>query len=221
MNSAQYEEICRCYIAEQFGLRVEDVRSLKIPNPRRPNLPAYQHQIDHYWETGNHAALYLNIANAKWRGSDKVDQPEILLLAKVRQDVGAHKAFMITSTGFTEGAIAAAKHEGIALHLLNPAFDVSALPSQDASAMQGRLSELAATSEKPMYLHEIVHRGVDVAESESVLSRPISVGTTNPAAVPSVRTTALPAAPTNRSMGGAPRHGDIGGGRGFGPITKK
>ena len=67
-----------------------------------------KHQIDLYWETEDAISLHLHIANAKWRGSDKVDQPDVLLLQKVKEKVAAHKAVMITNSEYTKGAIAAA-----------------------------------------------------------------------------------------------------------------
>jgi UDP:flavonoid glycosyltransferase YjiC (YdhE family) len=38
---------------------------------------------------------YINIANAKWRSSSKIEQGEVLLLNQVKQKVAAHKAMMI------------------------------------------------------------------------------------------------------------------------------
>lgn len=46
MDSDQYEELCRHFIAEKVGLRAEDVKSVSIPNAKRPGLPEYKHQID-------------------------------------------------------------------------------------------------------------------------------------------------------------------------------
>ena len=158
MDSVQYEELCRHFIAAKFALSLDDVKSVRIRNPRRPKLPAFEHQIDLYWETGNEISLYLNIANAKWRGSEKVDQGEVLLLDKVRQEVGAHKAFMISSVGFSAGAKAAAKHHGIALHTVAPAFDVSALPSGDRAAVRAALHSMASSSSQPIFNHSIEHR---------------------------------------------------------------
>ena len=87
MNSKQYEELCRFFLAQQLGIGVEKVISVSIPNPTRPDLPAYKHQSDLYWETEDAISLHLHIANAKWRGSDKVDQPDVLLLQKVKEKV--------------------------------------------------------------------------------------------------------------------------------------
>ena len=101
MNSQQYEELCRFFLADKLGVSTDEVRSARIPNPRRPGLPEYKHQIDLYWETGNELTLYLNIANAKWRSTRKVDQGEVLLLQQVKQKAGAQKAVMITNSGFT------------------------------------------------------------------------------------------------------------------------
>ncbi len=103
MRSEQYEELCRFFLSQKFGVPVDEIKSGSIPNARRLDQPEFQHQIDLHWETGTDLTLYFHIANAKWRSTDKVDQPEVLLLKQVKQDVGAHKAVMITSTGFTAG----------------------------------------------------------------------------------------------------------------------
>src|SRR5687767_7267719 len=100
MDSDQYEELCRHFVARELRLSLDDVKSARLPNPKRPDLPAYSHQVDLYWETTDPITLYFNVANAKWRGTDKVDQGEVLLLQQVRQKLAAHKALMITSVGF-------------------------------------------------------------------------------------------------------------------------
>lgn len=160
MDSEQYEELCRHFIAEQAGLPAENVRSIRIPNPRRPGLPEYQHQIDLYWETGDDTALYLNIANAKWRGSARVEQGEVLLLQQVCQQVAAHKAFMITNIGFTAGAVAAAKDHGIALLRVAPTFDISVLPRRDRTAIQTALRDMASQANEGLYSLHVVNRGL-------------------------------------------------------------
>ena len=160
MNSDQYEELCRRFVADKVGLPSDAVKSVKIPNPIRPGLPEYQHQIDLYWETGSDIALYLNIANAKWRGSAKVDQPDVMLLQQVRQKVAAHKAFIITNVGFTEGALAAAKDDGIALHIVAPTFKASVLPTGDRAAIQATLQMLASGGLGAIYSHRVEHHGL-------------------------------------------------------------
>jgi hypothetical protein len=160
MDSNQYEELCRHFIAEQTGLRAEDVKSIIIPNAKRPGLPAYQHQIDLYWETGDAIAAYLNIANAKWRGTEKVEQGEVLLLQQVRQQVPAHKAFMLTNVGFTAGAVAAAKDHGIALHIVTPNFDASELPRGDRIAIQEALRNRASQTTGALYSFHVENRGL-------------------------------------------------------------
>lgn len=171
MNSKQYEELCRFFLADKLGISCDGIQSAEIPNPRRPGLPEYKHQIDLYWETGDEVALYLNIANAKWRSKDKVDQPEVLLLEQVRQKVGAHKAVMLTNVGFTAGAKAAAQDTGIALHIVQPNFDYKSLPQQKIVVIQTRLQQLAANTEKPIYLHNVVYKAFDLA---TVQSKPLA-----------------------------------------------
>jgi hypothetical protein len=164
MNSRQYEELCRYFLAEKLGMSVEQIQSIHIPNPTRPELPEYKHQIDLYWEIESELVKYLHIANAKWRGDDKVDQPEVLLLQQVKQKVAAHKALILTTQGYTKGAVAAAKDEGIALHIVKPNFDFSILPIQSQIAIQAKLQEIASASNQPVFLNEVVHKAFDFRE---------------------------------------------------------
>lgn len=229
MDSDQYEELCRHFIAEQTGLPVEDVKSVSIPNPERPGLPVYRHQIDLYWETGDPIALYLNIANAKWRGSASVEQGEVLLLQQVRQQVAAHKAFLITNVGFTAGAIAAARDHGIALHLVAPNFDTSGLPRGDRAAIQGALRDRASQTTGSLYSHHVEHRGLGF-QGEAPTSNPVE----NPSVAPSratyeTRVVQPPARSVsgpsvNRAVGGGESRGGLGassGTRGGGGFVKK
>lgn len=144
MNSTQYEELCRFYISRMLRVEIDSIRSGHIPNPIRQNFPPYEHQIDLYWETEDAVSRYLSIANAKWRGTSRVDQPEILLLAQVRQKVSAHKALMITNSSFTRGALAAAQDDRIGLHIVTPSFDRLLLPERDKDGIQKVLAEIEA-----------------------------------------------------------------------------
>ncbi len=85
MNSQQYEELCRYFLADKIGINIDQIKSVHIPNPKRSDLPEYKHQIDLYWEIETELSAYLHIANAKWRSSAKVDQPDVLLLQKVKE----------------------------------------------------------------------------------------------------------------------------------------
>jgi hypothetical protein len=180
MTSEQYEEICRRFIAEEEKLPIDHVRSVRVPNPTRPGLPEYAHQIDLYWETGSSIATYLNIANVKWRGIAKVEQGEILLLQQVRTKVAAHKAFVITNLGFTAGAIAAAKDEGIALHVLEPESALAALSIGDREAIQAQLAQIAGHGRGPIWTHRVEHRGLGFdASSGPGVSEPATGTTSN------------------------------------------
>ncbi|HKI16947.1 MAG TPA: restriction endonuclease [Isosphaeraceae bacterium] len=227
MTSKQYEELCRFFLADQLGVAVEGIASVLIPNATRPNLPSYKHQIDLYWETGDALCHYLNIANARWRGSSKVDQPDVLLLEQVKNDLNAHKAVMITSSGFTSGAEAVAQHKGIALHIVRPDFDFSGLPLQDATAIQQQLTTIAASSPQSIYSNEVVHRAFDLGALEFTVIRPSAPGPApmySPAPVQGYVTRVMPP-PPNRMIGGGgpgvyrggfPGSMNRGGGPGFG-----
>lgn len=138
---------------------------------------------------------------------------------------------MITNVGFTAGAIAAAKDDGIALHVVEPSFDISALPRGDRAAIQGALRDMAARTAGSLYSHHVEHRGLGFG-GESTASGP-----TPSSAVPrrprpvvyETRVVSSPAQqvsgpPTNRSIGGGETRGGDGPGpssRGGGGMVKK
>jgi hypothetical protein len=109
----------RFFLAQKPEISVGEMKSAHMPSPTRPGSPEHKHQTD------------LNTVNAKCRTSDKVDQPDVLLLQQVKQKVGAHKAVVLTTAGFTASAEAAAQDEGIALHIARPNFDSSLLPARN------------------------------------------------------------------------------------------
>lgn len=172
MTSKQFEELCRLFLANELGIPVEEIHSGEIPNPKRLDLPDYEHQIDLFWKTEDRIATYFNIANAKWRSNSKVDQPDVLLLQIVREKVSAHKAVMITNSGFTAGAVAAAKDDGIALHVVEPCFDYSSLDPKNPTIIQGQLQSLAQDISKPMYSNQAVHRAYPLAGTETAITAP-------------------------------------------------
>ena len=174
MNSQQYEELCRYFLADKLGISIDQIKSVHIPNPKRPDLPEYKHQIDLYWESETELSAYLHIANAKWRSSAKakVDQPDVLLLQKVKEKVAAHKALMLTNQGYTAGAIAAAKDDGIALHIVKPNLIADNLPIKDRAAIQENFLASSSVSKKPIYMHEVVHRAFDFSEIQEAPVHP-------------------------------------------------
>jgi len=156
VNSKQYEELCRFFLSAELGLSPDEIKSGHLSSATRPELEPYKNQIDLYWETEDAVARYLNIANAKWRGADKIDQPEVLLLQQVRQETGAHKALLITNTGFTSGATAAARQHRIGLHIVKPEFATSALPKDDRPEIVTAIGQIAGRG-RP-YAHQIIQK---------------------------------------------------------------
>jgi hypothetical protein len=155
MTSRQYEEPCRFFIADQLQMPVEHVLSLEIPGAGRGGIGRYSHQIDLLWVTGNNVTRYVNIANAKWRCTyAKVRQADVLLPGKVKEKVGAHKAVLITCNGYTREAGAIARDEGIALIMVQPAFNARQLARYDRRVIIDQIQELARTS-KDIYMHQI------------------------------------------------------------------
>jgi hypothetical protein len=221
MNSVQYEELSRFFLAQKLGIPLDDIRSVDIRNPKRPDLPEYKHQIDLYWETEDDVAQHIHIANAKWRSSDKVDQPDVMLLQKVKEKVAAHKGVMITSTDFTTGAVAAAKDEGIALHIVRPDFDTSLLATKDRQLILAKIQELASARTQPVFEHTLIHKAFDLTETAATgqaptQSSPVSYPTATPTSYPNKMFTGYsqkggPATGGRGSAGGpATRGGDSG-----------
>lgn len=165
MSSIQYEELCRYFISKKTGLPINKILSVRIPNPKRKDLPQYSHQIDLYWETDNAVCLYLNIANAKWRNNEKVKQGDVLLIQQVKQDLSAHKAIMITNTGFTSGAVAAARDKGIALHIVQPTIDTSVLEKKNRTLIQSKIQELTSSLSQPIFKHNVIYKAFELTES--------------------------------------------------------
>lgn len=212
MDDKLYEELCRLYLADQFGVPVEAIVSRFIESPQRPGEPKVRHQIDHYWETGSDAVLYVNIANAKWHTTDKADQGEVLAVHAVKEIIRANKALLITSTDFTSGARGLAAQHNIGLHVVRATFDHARIPLGDRAAMRAAITSLAT---KP-YTFEVVHRGLDLGERPAPVapaSRPAPAYTTRELTGYTTREGPGPGS-TNRSLGG-------GGGPGGGGIITR
>ena len=221
MNSKHYEELCRYFVAEQLGLPLSAIQSLRVPSPERQpeswhtNLGRYAHQIDLYWETSNGTVKYVNIANAKWHGSGKVNLEDVLLLQQVRRKIGAHKAMLITNTDFGSGARRAAADEGIALLVLRPVFDPALLDADPRVHVQDRFQELAAAG-ATIYGWHVVQKGLGGAGSVAEvlgLASPLAQGGAGCQAYPTRSMTGpVRAPPASGSAGGncggyATRHG--------------
>ena len=161
MNGPQYEEFCRLSLSNILKIPVEVIESRRIKAATQPGLSEYTHQIDFYWEEVN-VALYKNMADAKWRGdSKKVPLREIRNLQQVKNEIKAHKAWLITNTDFTRTTRNFAKNNEIALLIIRPNFDYTTLHSKDRPTMQTQLQEFFDSTEVP-YVHDIVHRAFDL-----------------------------------------------------------
>ena len=156
MNAMQYKELCRHFLSETLGVARHKIESRRMPAPARPGEKARVRQVDLCWEMETELGSYLTIADAKYRGQFKIDQDSIVSLQKVKEDVGAQKAMIITTTEFTEGAVETAKHFGIALHILRPAAEFKRLHKSDRQLMQQHLAKLTKRNPAPRYQHAVV-----------------------------------------------------------------
>jgi hypothetical protein len=94
-----------------------------------------------------------------------LDQPEVLLLQQVKEELDAHKAMMLTNVGFTGGAIAVAQNKGIALHIVRPDFNINLLPGKNRADIQAKLQQIERESGRPVFKHQIVHKAFDFIET--------------------------------------------------------
>ncbi|MDE0316411.1 MAG: restriction endonuclease [Candidatus Poribacteria bacterium] len=168
MNGTQYEEFCRLFITHELGIPIEKIMSDNIPSAIRPGLDEYKNQIDLCWEYEDKLTRNFTIVNAKWRSSekDKVDQPDVLLIQQVKQEIAANKAMIITNTDFTSGARKAAKNHGIALHIVCPDSEhaVLNLHPKDRETIQIQLRESFNNIKRP-YTHVEVNKAIDSGEN--------------------------------------------------------
>jgi hypothetical protein len=199
-----------------------------MPNPSLPDRPEYDHQIDLYWEEELELTKYVNIVNAKWRGTRKVEQGEVLLLKKVAENVKAHKAVMITNSGFTEGARAVVESEGAALHVVRPQFNYASLERKDRALIRTQIQALAGVPGGTMYTHEIEFKAFDLAERRNEPPRAPALGHPGWIVTGGYENKMIGGPPANKAGGGGisnkavgpPSSGRGGGPRGGGSETK-
>lgn len=174
MTGQQYEAFCRFVIAHQLQIPAYKVVSRHLPGHGREDRPAgYELQIDLYWETTDKFVHYVNIANAKWRTNACVGQEDVLLLQKVKEKVAAHKAFLITNSGFTSGAIQVAEADGIGLLVARPEPDCRTLASTRPDLVVGTMWFLAQKRKRPYSFH-VITKGF-----EPMLTGPATEATTH------------------------------------------
>ncbi len=167
MTSKQYEELCRYFVAGLFQIPINRVRSIDAANAGPTQLLSCAHQIDLYWEIETPAARYLHVANAKW-AARPVELGDVLLLQQVKTQVGAHKAILMTNLGFTPGVMTAGLEQGIALYLVQPAFDYRRLHRSDAAIIQSQLqSQARLRSGQPVCIHELILKGGQAAAQQA------------------------------------------------------
>ncbi len=161
MNGTQYEEFCRRFLANELKIPIEKIRSDMIPNATLPGLTQYSQQIDLWWQDENDLIEHINIADAKWRSSAKVEKGDVEKLLQAKEGIRAHKAMMITNNGFTKGAMSVAENHRIALHIVHPNFDYVILDPKNRKTMQTQLQDFFNIS-KPVYMHVEVCKGIDL-----------------------------------------------------------
>jgi hypothetical protein len=191
MTSQQYEELCRQFLVETLHLDPQQIYSGSMENPRRLGLPRFAHQVDLCWETETDLLRYLHIANAKWHGPRfQVQLPDVLLLQQIKLKLGAHKGILLTNTGYSEGALAAALDEGVALYVVRPEFDGELFAGSQPQKWREQLqAHVRQTPSRPLYSYQLILKGTPA------LAAPTPIGPAGPrAAAPPVQAPVTPGA---------------------------
>ena len=167
-TSLQFEALCRHAISRLYTLPISEIHTGRLTGASR-NRTHTQHQIDLHWTISDGVCNYLLFANAKWKSPQfKVTLPDLMTLVGVWHDIGAHKAMLITNTGFHTGVITQAKEKGIALLIVRPTefFDPTILPRQNTPQIQQAIEDQAALHPtQPLFTHELIHRAFTLPAS--------------------------------------------------------
>jgi hypothetical protein len=158
MTSWQYEALCRHVIAEEYGISAREIQTGNVKGSSRKGQ-RLRHQIDLFWTSRDEMCEYQVFANAKWR-KRKVQKESLMALIGVWRDIGAHKAMMITNTGYSSGVVRQAKEKGISLVVVRPVFDFSGLSMGSATEVLGELDQVARFAVAPIYQMGVIHRGL-------------------------------------------------------------
>jgi hypothetical protein len=151
----QYEALCRHVISRLYFLPIEKVHSGRVDAlaNRGQNL---KHQIDLYWDVFDGVCEYRVFANAKWR-KHSVQVGDLMEVIGVWRDIGAHKAMIITNSGFDTGVIKQAEEKGIALLVVQPTLEFEGLSTSGPALVQ-EVEQIAAARNEPVYSVEVVHK---------------------------------------------------------------
>jgi len=168
----RYEGICRHAISRIYRLPIEQIYSGSVAGLSN-QWHKLKHQVDLYWEASDGVCTYKVLANAKWR-NQTVTLPEMMALIGVWRDIGAHKAMLITNTGFDIGVVEQAKEKGIALLVVRPTIDLREMVAGKIAAVVAEVEKLAAERPEPLFSVEVVRKGIGewargrVGEGETV-----------------------------------------------------
>jgi hypothetical protein len=176
LTAWQYEALCRHALSCEYGVLISNIKTGYLEGATKTDQKV-RHQIDLYWTVCDGVCNFLCIANAKYR-KNKVSQTEIMTLLGVQRDIHAHKAMMITNTGYSHGALVHAGEKGIALLIVRPSpdFNFSHLPEKPAPAIASELERFSKHG-GPLFNLDIIHRGFELRRgSAQAPAAPTSAG---------------------------------------------
>jgi len=156
MTSVQYEALCRYVISQIYGIPLSEIHGGHLLGMCHRGQKT-RHQIDLYWDVFDGTLSYRVFANAKWR-TDNVEVMDIMALIGVWRDIGAHKAVLITNTGFDIGVRKQAEEKGIGLLVVRPTMEFEGLGTRGVPVVVEQIVEIAK-GKGEVFEMEVVHKG--------------------------------------------------------------
>ena len=208
LTSWQYEALCRHALSRQYAIPIDNIKTGYVEGPAKTpgNI---RHQIDLYWTSNDGVCDFLCFANAKFLKRN-IELGDIMTLLGVQRDIHAHKAMIITNTGYSAAARLQAQEKGIALLIVRPSLtlDVASLPKRSAPTVAQAIEKIS-TRVPPVYDLNVIHRGLDLTRNTAPPSPCPRVGASASLPVPqsafSNQHSAIPARLPNKMIPSAPR----------------
>jgi hypothetical protein len=169
-NSQRYEELCKFVVGKEYGIDPKSILTKqKEPGQARRGEEHPEHQLDLAWTHKTKMMDFKCFADAKLH-ERAIEKGYVDKIIGVRDSLGWQKAMIISTNGFTEGAVTRAKAADVALHVVNfePLAEAVVGPTREV-VLQGFV-DLDEKNDK-VYRLEILHKNYE-RETETKIVKP-------------------------------------------------
>ena len=202
-----YEELCRRTIAKEFNIQVEQVKSFENSNKIKglgfPEQAPPEHALDLAWEIENDISKTLYVADCKYH-KRRVDQTYVYRIAGVLNNIGFHKAMLISPTGFTDGAFRAAESTNVTLLVVEPTKEAEGVIRGTRTEMQVQFVQIEESGHA-LYSSRAVYKSFPFrAEGTSTPALKVLASTENKAMSGGYSTKAISGGYMTKAVGASP-----------------